>query len=327
MKTTRIRSFLCCGCALLLGAVLAALRINILFTSFDPKTDLYPRGEATTLFETLLLVFCVASLLCGLLFLSKENPYKINFSGIAMTFSHSFLGLCFLGLAFASFVTSKIRGVSLSRFDAVLVIFCLVCAVSFFMEAFGKEGQLGYDATTVLMLFRPVTCLFISFYFYFDASTVIHNSNKKLATLFFAVVMLTLLMTVKFRAAAPRVSTFVSLALLSIVCGVMYAVPNLAWFFAYGEGLVLSVFFDLLTVALVIWCCVCVFSVVGTHPVGIDSLVSSISSDERDLGKTSEDRAEGRELSLMTGDEYAKMISEQVDVRELSEKTKNHSDD
>lgn len=324
MKMARIRSVLSCGIALLLGAVLAALRINILFTTFDPKTDLYPRDAMTSTFEVVLLVFCIASLLCGLLFMSKRSLYKINFSGIAMTFSHSFLGLCFLGLSFASFITSKIREVSLSRFDAVLVIFCLVCAVSFFMEAFGKEGQLGYDATTILMLFRPVTCLFISFYFYFDTTTVIHDSNKRLATLFFAVVLLTLLMTVKFRAATQRVSAFISLALTSIVCGVMYAVPNLVWFFSYGEGLVLSIFFDLLTVALVIWCCVCVLSVCRTHPVGIESLVSAISSEESADKETVGDRTESGSPSLMTGEEYARMISDKADVSELA--NNNRSD-
>ena len=104
----------------------------------------------------------------------------------------------------------------------------------------------------------------------------------------------------------------------------MYAVPNLVWFFSYGEGLVLSIFFDLLTVALVIWCCVCVLSVCRTHSVGIESLVSAISSEESADKETVGDRVESGLPSLMTGEEYARMISDKADVSELA--NNNRSD-
>ena len=196
----------------------------------------------------------------GALFVSKKNPYKLNFSGVGMTFSHSFLGLCFLGLGIATFIRAKIEVVSLSRLDSVLIVLSLVSAASFFMEAFGTDVGLGHDATTVMMLFRPITCLFISFYFYFDTTRVIHSSNKRLATLFYALVLLTLLYAVKFRTQKPRIYVFMSFAALSVSYGIMYCVPNIVWYVFHGEELVLNIFFDLLAVALTIWCFVCILS-------------------------------------------------------------------
>ncbi len=257
----RIKTVLLFIAVLVCGSVLAGLRMNILFGEYDASIDLYPKNSANAVFETALLIISVLLIFSGLLFCSKNTKYRPGFSGVAVTFSHSLLGLCFLALGFSRFIGSKLEGRSIGRFDSVLIILSLVCAASFFMEAFSKDSQLGFDAVTVMMLSRPICCLFISFYFYFDATTVIHNSNKKMATLFFALVLLTLLYCVKFRTESAKMPVFVSLTALSLCYGVMYAVPNLVWFFMHGEELLLSVFFDITSAALSIWCGVCLLTI------------------------------------------------------------------
>lgn len=326
MKITRIKSTVLCVAAVLFGMLLAALRMSILFGSFDPAIDLYPKGSARDTLESVLFFGSLVLLLGGALFVSKENRYKLNFSGVTMTFSHSFLGLCFLGLAIATFIRAKIGEVSLSRLDSVLIVLSLVSAASFFMEAFGTDAGLGHDATTVMMLSRPITCLFISFYFYFDTTSVIHSSNKRLATLFYALVLLTLLYAVKFRTQKPRVFVFMSFAALSVSYGIMYCIPNVVWFVLRGDELVLNIFFDLLALALTVWCLVCVLSVRTLELVSREEILANIVSDKHtdcksdaDLGIRSLSENGGFCPSrLLDSDEYASMISEQISVQSLS---------
>lgn len=327
MKKTKLKALILCLGSVICGIILATLRINVLFGAFDNAIGLYPKDESTAVFDTALIITSILLLLGGLLFCERKSSFKLNFSGIAMTFAHSFLGFCFLGLGFSSYITAKMNEIPLSRLDAVLVILSLVCTVSYFMEAFGRGGQLGHDATTVLMLFRPVCCLFISFYFYFDSTTVIHNSNKKLATLFFALVLLTLLSAVKFRVQKPKMATFMSFVALSVSCGIMYFVPDLVWFFSTGEGLMLSVFFDVLAVALTIWCCVCILSLKGTTEITRAELLSSIThstlSDTISSHEVECDELRaGAYSEILTQSEYAYLISDKVSIGEILEK--NH---
>lgn len=328
MKTTRIKSAALCAAAVLFGALLAALRMNILFTSYDSTIGLYPQGSARSAFEGVLFFGSLFVILGGALFVSKQARYKMNFAGVGMTFSHSFLGLCFLGLSVATFIRSKISDVSLSRFDSLLVVLSLVCAASFFMEAFGADVGLGQDATTIMMLARPITCLFISFYFYFDTTSVIHSSNKRLATLFYALVLLTLLYAVKFRADKTRVPVFMSFAALSVSYGMMYSIPNLVWFALHGEELVLSIFFDLLCAALTVWCVVCLFSVNSLGLVSKKDLAFAVLSgrggNAAGLADVLSDDSGFCPSRLLEGGEYALLISEQIDVSALSETTQGH---
>ena len=326
MKTTRIKGLILCLGSVMCGGILAALRTNVLFGAFDNTIGLYPKDGATAIFDMALIVTSIVLFLGGLLFCERKSSYKLNFSGIAMTFAHSFLGFCFLGLCVSSYLTAKINGMPLSRLDAVLIILSLVCTASYFMEAFANGGQLGHDTTTVLMLFRPVCCLFISFYFYFDSTTVIHNSNKKLATLFFALILLALLSAVKLRVQKPKMVLFMSSAALSVSYGIMYFVPDLVWFFSRGEGLMLSVFFDILALALTIWCCVCILSVKGMTEITREELLSSITHDLSLSQTVTSHEVECDELradsyaEILTQSEYAELISGKASVGELAEK-------
>lgn len=178
---------------------------------------------------------------------------------IARCFTGALLGFGFCALGISTFIATKMNTLPLSRFDGVLIVLSLVCAASFFMEL--KDGVLGKEASVVLMLFRPVCCLFVSFYFYFDSSTVIHDSNKKMATLFFATVLLALLYEVKMKLVPAKIPVFASLNALSLAYSIMYGVPNIVWYFTQGESLMLSIFFDIVVVMLGLWSVMCILSV------------------------------------------------------------------
>lgn len=256
MNETTRRTVTVCALSALSGVLLALLRMNILFGSYISSTGLYPEGTHTSAFETGLIVLSLSLAVCGFLFSSRGIRYEFVRLPVAGAFAGGLAGFGMLALGVSVFISAKISGESLTRFDSILVILSLVCAASFLMEAFSGEEKLSPDGVSVLMLFRPICCLFISFYFYFDSTTVIHDSNKKMAILFFAAVLLSLLYEVKMRVTRARTSTFVVLSALSLCYGIMYAVPGIVWYFASGEALVLSVFFDVAVLFLSVWCAV-----------------------------------------------------------------------
>ncbi len=305
MKTridgTKIRAIVLCAIALLCGGVLAALRIKVLFGAYDPATGLYPRCPDTAAFEIGMLALSLSLALGGLMFVSIKDCRIVPIP-IVRDFSGALLGFAFLAVAVSTYVSSKVNMIALSRFDGVLIVFCLVCAASFFMEAFSKSDVLSKEAATLLMLFRPVCCLFISFYFYFDSKTVIHDSNKKMATLFFAAVLLSLLCEVKMKLTKTRIVLFASLYALSLCYSIMYAVPDLVWYFVQGDSLMLSVFFDVAAAALGIWSAVCILSISSPKRTVSTEQTESLHSDGTEEENTQ--TADGSEITS-TADETA----------------------
>ncbi len=272
INETKRRAIVVCALSLLCGALLAVLRLNVLFGAYDPSVGLYPECPNTSAFEVGLLVLSLSLMPVGFLFSSGKQNYEFAVRPVVNTFAGGLVGFGFLALGASIFITSKISGASLSRFDGVLVVLSLVCAASFWMESFSGEDKLSEDAVSILMLFRPICCLLISFYFYFDDSSVIHNSNKKMVTLFFAVVLLSLLYEVKMRVSRAKMPLFVILNALSVCYSIMYAVPGLVWYFANGEGLILSVFFDMAGLFLGVWCAVRLLSITSRTEYAQDAV-------------------------------------------------------
>ena len=296
MNETKRRATVVCVLALLCGALLALMRMNVLFGSYDPSVGLYPKCSDTSAFEIGLIALSLSLMLGGMLFTSRTREYKIVTHPIAGAFAGGLAGFGFLALSASIFITDKIRGVSLTRFDSVLVILCLVCAASFWMEAFSREEKLNEDTANVLMLFRPICCLIISFYFYFDSSTVIHDSNKKMATLFFAVVLLSLLYEVKMRVTKARTSLFVVLNALSVCYGMMYSIPGLVWYFVNGESLMISVFFDVLGLFLTVWSALRLLSVTSCETeqsteVSVENAENAENAEDASVGETETEAA------------------------------------
>ena len=300
MNETTRRAIAVCALSVLNGTLLALLRMNILFgSSYIPSTGLYPEGTHTSAFETGLIVLSLSLMNYGFLFSSRGRRYEFVRLPVAGTFAGGLAGFGMLALGVSVFISAKISGESLTRFDSILVILSLVCAASFLMEAFSGEEKLSPDGVSVLMLFRPICCLFISFYFYFDSTTVIHDSNKKMAILFFAAVLLSLLYEVKMRVTRARTSTFVILNALSLCYGIMYAVPGIVWYFASGEALVLSVFFDVAVLFLSVWCAVRLISL--TSRTDTDGAEAPETAEAPEITEASETAVEQTECGSEAG--------------------------
>ena len=252
-KTIKIKSIVLLLASFVLGGVCAALRILVLSSDYIHSEGLYQNGRYYELFSAFAVGAGLVLFLLGLTFAAGKMRYTIREGSLLSIFANAFCGFCFLALAFSIFLSAKISGVGLARLDSVLVVLSLVCAVSFLLEAFSRQDNLSADALLIMMLSRPVVCLFISFYFYFDSSTVIHNSNKKVATLFFAIALLSLLYFVKLRCTEGKGWIFASVTAVSICYGITYVVPNLFWYFTKGEPMFLGIPFDVVGVALLTW--------------------------------------------------------------------------
>ncbi len=252
-KSTRVRvykvAFMCLAAAVF-GGVLAVLRSLVLFGDYSPIIALYPNGTVNTALWVCTALFGALLFSLAFLFLRGDEKYKINYSGIGMTFAGSLLSFSFAALAFSIIVISKKDEVSLSTLDSVLIALSLVAAVAFFADAFAKRDVLGVDASVVLKLFAAICCLFITFYFYFDATTAIHNTNKKFATLAFTAALLSILYGAKAFLKKTNKAFFVAVNLLCVCYSLAYAVPNLVWYFREGSPLLLNVFFDVVCIAL-----------------------------------------------------------------------------
>ncbi len=241
-----------CLVSLMCAGVLAVLRSLILFGDYDNKICLYPNGALNTALMTCTVVFFV--LLSALAFISLrgEGKYKINYGSVGMIFSQSLASFSFAALAFSIIVITKKEEMSLGVFDSVLIALSLVAAVSFFSDAFAKKETLGVDASVVLKLFSSICCLFVTFYFYFDKTTAIHNTNKKFATLAFVAALLTTLYAAKAYVGRVNKIVFASANMLCVCYSVAYAVPNLVWYFKASSPLLINVFFDVVSLALAI---------------------------------------------------------------------------
>ncbi len=247
-----LKLIILCAVALIFGGVLAAIRSMILFGEYDNSICLYPSGTLNSALGLGAVLFGVILAVLAFLLLRGEGTYKIAYDSIGMIFSESLLSLSFAALALSVIVAAKKAEVSLTTFDSVLIALSLVSAVSFFADAFAKKDVLGVDANVVLKLFASVCCLFITFYFYFDRTTAIHNTNKKYATLAFAAALLSILYAAKVYLKKTNKVVFATVNLLCICYTLAYAVPNLVWFFKESEPLLLNVFFDVVALALCI---------------------------------------------------------------------------
>jgi len=241
---------LACFAAFLLGGVLAAIRSLILFGEYDNKIALYPNGTAKTTLVACFVCFSVLLAAAAYFVTKDKKKYRLAYESTGMIFTQSLLAFSFAALAFSIFFASKAAQTPLSTFDSVMIALSLIAAVAFISEAFSKKDTLGTDASVILKLFGPLCCLFITFYFYFDKTTPIHNSNKKVATLAFAAVLLSLLYGTKAFVGNAKKIAYVCPTLLSVCYATAYAVPNLVWYFKVGSPLLLNVFFDFLTLAL-----------------------------------------------------------------------------
>ncbi len=234
----------------LFGIVLLTLRLLILFSDYDNSICLYPYGALNTAFGVCTASFVLVLIVLSFVFMRGEGKYKINYSSIPLTFSQSLLSFSFAALAFSVIFIAKRAETSLSTFDSVLIALSLVSAVAFFADAFASNETLGIDAGVVLKIFACACCLFITFYFYFDKTTAIHNTNKKLATLAFSAALLAIFYSVKAYVKKTNKAVFVALNLVTVTLCVMYSVPNLVWYFKNSEPLLLNVFFDVVCLSL-----------------------------------------------------------------------------
>lgn len=248
----RIKTAVLCVAAVVFGAVTAAVRTLILFGGEGTPVSLYPNGGLTDVFAVLLLLFSVMLCLGVCIFNGESKRLTPNKGNGAMVFSGTLLGFCFLALALSVFFSAKLNETPLTMLDAVLTVLSLISSVSFFSDAFAKE-QLSEEASIVMMLSRPICCLFITFYFYFNSSTVIHDSNKKTATLAFVFMLLSFMYGIKYHTGKPKTKSYISFTLLAVFYTIVYSLPNLVWFFAAGESLLRSVFFDLLPLAFCVY--------------------------------------------------------------------------
>lgn len=240
--------------AFLLGGVLAVIRSLILFGDYDNKIALYPNGHLKTALIAGVVLFSTALAAVAYFLTKTDRKYRLAYENTGMIFSQSLLAFSFAALAFSIFLASKVAQVSLSTFDSVMICLSLIATVAFVSEAFSKKDTLGTDASVILKLFGPICCLFITFYFYFDKTTPIHNSNKKVATLAFVAALLSLLYGIKSFVGNAKKSVYVGTALLSVCYATAYAIPNLVWYFRVGTPMLLNVFFDVLAFALGAYC-------------------------------------------------------------------------
>ncbi len=242
-----------CLAAVLSGGILAVLRSLVLFGGYDNRTALYPFGALNTALWICTVGFGVALAALAYVLLKKEGGYRIYSDSVGMIFSQSLVSFSFAALAFSIILLSKKAQASLDMLDSVLIALSLVAAVAFFSDAFAKKDVLGVDASVVLKLFASVCCLFVTFYFYFDGTTAIHNTNKKFATLAFVAGLLAILYTAKSYIKTTNKLLFVSVNALCVAYCMAYALPNLIWYFSVGTHLLLNVFFDVVALALGIW--------------------------------------------------------------------------
>ena len=294
---TKIKCMLMLFASLLCAAVCGAFRFLIITTEYDHTEGLYPGGGNTDMLYAVIVASTLLLICLGAMFGSKSTEYTIKDGTPLTLFANTFAGLGFLALAFSIFLSAKAVGVGLGRLDAVLVVLALVCSVSFLLEAFSREGAITGDALHIMMLSRPICCLFISFYFYFDSSTVIHNSNKKIATLFFTAALLSLLYLVKIRITDSRIWSFMSFSAISVCFGITYFVPNLIWYFTEGEPMFLGIVFDIVCVA------VCVL---------ISAYMLSVRVVEKDGDVKEKSGADALEADAVESEEFTEAVPEEV---------------
>ena len=236
--------------AFLFGGVLAAIRSLILFGEYDNRIALYPNGDMKTALVAGFVLFSAALIVLAYFVTKDERKYRLAYESTGMIFSQSLLAFSFAALAFSIFFASKVSNPPLSTFDSVMTCLSLIATVAFISEAFSKKDALGTDASVILKLFGPICCLFITFYFYFDKTTPIHNSNKKVATLAFVAALLSLLYGIKAFVGNAKKMVYASTTLLSVCYATAYAIPNLVWYFRVGKPMLLNVFFDVLAFSL-----------------------------------------------------------------------------
>ena len=236
--------------ALVCGGALAYIRSLILFGGYDNRICLYPNGALNTAFNICTAIFGVLLAAFAFIVLRGKEKYTVKQGGVGLIFSQSLTSLSFAALAFSVIFITKKAEASLSTFDSVLVALSLVSAVAFFASAFADKETLGVDAGVLLMLFASACCLFITFYFYFDKTTAIHNTNKKFATLAFSAALLAVFYGSKAFIKKTNKAVFAALNLLCVCYSTMYAVPNLIWYFKTSSPLLLNVFFDVVCLSL-----------------------------------------------------------------------------
>ena len=139
---TKLRAVVLCVLAMLCGGVLCALRLRILFGAYDPSAGLYPKCPDASAFEIGMIALSVSLALGGMMFV-KCKDLELRPVPVVRDFAGAFLGFAFLAIAVSSYIRSKVDMIPLSKFDGVLIVLCLVCAASFFMEAFAKREKLS----------------------------------------------------------------------------------------------------------------------------------------------------------------------------------------
>ncbi len=236
--------------ALIFGGALSYIRSLILFGGYDNRICLYPNGALNTAFNICTAVFGVLLAVLSFIVLRGKEKYTVKQGGVGLIFSQSLTSLSFAALAFSVIFIAKKAETSLSTFDSVLVALSLVAAGAFFASAFADKETLGVDAGVLLTIFASACCLFITFYFYFDKTTAIHNTNKKFATLAFSAALLAVFYGSKAFIKKTNKAVYAALNLLCVCYSIMYAVPNLIWYFKTSSPLLLNVFFDVVCLSL-----------------------------------------------------------------------------
>ena len=82
-----------CLLSVLLGGILASVRMMILFGEYDPSTSLYPSGTLTDTFWLCSLIFSCVLLLSGLMFKSMGNNVCIQKQNTPTVFMESCVGV------------------------------------------------------------------------------------------------------------------------------------------------------------------------------------------------------------------------------------------
>ena len=250
---------LLCIAGAVFGVIVAAIRSLIIFGEYDNKIALYPNGAMQTAFWISLAAFALILFVAAVLLGKGKEKYRPDFEPMPVLFSQSLCAFSFAALAFVIILTSKSTDKLYQVLDSLLIVLSLISAASFFMQAYAKKESLSADAQTFLKCFGPICTLFIAFYMYFDKSSVIHNTNKQIATVAFVFSLLFLLYSVKLYVSRVKLGIYAFWCSATVFVSVAYAVPNIVWFFMKRSPLLINVFFDILVISLGVYaaCVLC----------------------------------------------------------------------
>lgn len=231
MKSTKKLLFPLLLASLVLGVVLAGLRIILMDNYYDTSERLYKSG--TDLPQVFFIVLVLAFFLTGACaFFIKPNKFnkKLPKVNLSIVFSSSFCGFLFISSCILQlyYFLSSVRQSGIAIFTVsyyCMILFGLLSSLYFFrISSTSHLKRLSLKFTSI---FPVLWGIFYLLFLYFDKSVVINNPEREIVQFGVIAAMFYFISEARYQLgiSIPRLYFAVSLASIIIIC--VSCIPNI----------------------------------------------------------------------------------------------------